>query len=95
LLGEDADVPEVAIIFGEVQSVPTTNSSGILKPTYATSPTQPALRFIEQGGDAQGFRPALLGYVHQIREGHAAIDESPTTSTLVALDREHPDPFVI
>src|SRR5450759_4580078 len=73
---QDADVVEVAISLGVVESVTHHELVGDFEADIAhVHGPQAALGLVHEGGDADGVRLALIQHVHQIVEGYAAIHD--------------------
>src|ERR1035437_6183192 len=76
---EDADVVEVAVSLGVVESVTHHELVGDFEADVAhVHWPQAALGLIHQGRDADGMRLALIQHVHQIVQGYPAIDRKST-----------------
>src|ERR1035437_3056906 len=85
---EDADVVEVAVSLGVVESVTHHELVGDFEADVAhVHWPQAALGLIHQGRDADGMRLALIQHVHQIVQGYPAIHDVFDNQHVGALKR--------
>src|ERR1700733_1769835 len=82
---KDADVFEIPVSFGVVESVPYDEFVGNREAdVIAFDRLQPARRFIEQSGQAERFRTALAKHPQKVGGGEAGVEN--------VLDQNHVEP---
>src|ERR1017187_520332 len=86
---QNADVVQVAVLFGVVQAVSHHKLVRDLESNVARMDgTKPPLGFVQERRDADRLGPPLFQHVHEIIQGHAAIDDVLHDQYVGAFERD-------